>query len=304
MSDYIIKQLQKIDFIKSVTEITDEHLAITINYLKENEKLEDEFKKILINDVKINSKKIKVYKIIYKVGKIDVVGYIAFSNKLNLKKKNPVVVFMRGGSRDFASIKPSYFYSNRGDIFFLINKGYVLITTQYRGVAGGTGLDEMGGKDIKDCLKLFDLVKKLRFCDNNKLALYGVSRGGQMVLQLLKEKIKIKTAIVVVAPTNHIRDIKDNFRPDWKAHCERMFGGSIAGLKRRSAIYWADKIQNVPIYMFYGKNDVRVNVQDGIDLHKMLPQSKIVIYDDNHFISKNHLDMKKKILVWMKKHLH
>lgn len=48
--------------------------------------------------------------------------------------------------------------------------------------------------------------------------------------------------------------------------------------------------------MFYSKNDVRVNVQDGIDLHKMLPQSKLIIYDDDHIFTKNHLDMKKKTL--------
>lgn len=214
MKDKIINQLQKIDFIKSVREITDDSILDMIQNIKSNKEIKSTIKNKLIDDIKINSTKIKVFEIFYKVGKIDVVGYIAISNKLDIKKKNPVIISLRGGSRDLGKMTLLQFYSNIANKFFLINKGYVFITTQYRGVAGGAGIDEMGGKDLNDCIKLFEIVRKLRFCDKNRIGLFGMSRGGQMIFQLLKEEIKVKTAVVGVGCTNHIRMIQEDFRPD------------------------------------------------------------------------------------------
>ena len=97
----------------------------------------------------------------------------------------PTIVYNRGGSGEFGAIRIGWLFT--GTIAALARAGYIVIASQYSGVAGGEGVDEMGGSDLQDVLNLHKIIKGLSFCDAKRIGMYGFSRGGIMTYRALRE---------------------------------------------------------------------------------------------------------------------
>lgn len=292
LEDKIEKLLLKNNKITSVKRVTLESFIENIS------------DKNILLEIKKNYKDFDLFRFFYSVDNVKVVGFIAIPNTLNLSAKNKTIVCLRGGSKDFGVMRLGQFFMSNSYYSWFPLKGYVTIYTQYRGNGGGSGVDEMGGKDLNDVKRLYKIVKEFSFCDVEKIGLFGWSRGGQMVYQLLKTEKWIKAAIIIAGPTNHLRMILENFRSDWKGHLDDMFGGSMKEVKKRSAIFWANKIKSVPILIIHGTSDDKVDVRDSIDISKLLKQSTLKIFKgDDHNLSKNRMKAKKISLDWFSKNL-
>ncbi len=240
-----------------------------------------EIKQIFVNDLlreklgpelsilaENNSDSIDVYRMVYLSQGHKVIGYIVEPKEGNLL---PCIVYNRGGSKDFGSIKIGNLFLNLSRFAF---DGYITIMSQYSGNAGGEGVDEMGGSDINDVEALYEILKTHPRADLSKIGMWGGSRGGMMTYLMLTKVSWIKAAVVVAGSSNLVGE--GDFRPEMKEHYVKMFGGSEEEKKKRSAVYWVDKFsKNTPVLLMHGTSDWRVNPLDSINMSEQLYKNKI-----------------------------
>ncbi len=214
-------------------------------------------------------KQVGIYRIVYKVKKLHVVGYIAIPQS---GTDLPCLIHLRGGSRDFGMIQPRGIIRN---LLYYAAEGYVVITTQYPGVEGGTGADTFGGPDdIASILKLRDILKALPQADSTNIGLKGHSRGGLMVFMLLRQVRWIKAAMIAGAPTDQVDRAGDRAR--WREHQIDMWGGSIDESTKRSPIRWVGELsKKVPLLIMHGSADWRVLPRHSFNLLPLLHEHAI-----------------------------
>ncbi|WP_262887826.1 alpha/beta hydrolase family protein [Croceivirga sp. JEA036] len=178
-------------------------------------------------------KKLEFYFITYESDGLKVKGLLVEPKK---DGKYPVVIFNRGGNRDFGKLTVAslIMYTSK-----LAEQGYVIIGSNYR------EKDEFGGAEINDVLNLTETVKEIEKADSNCIGMFGWSRGGMMTYLSLQKSDKIKTAIV----GNGASDLFDTtkFRPKMEtnvfAECiPDYWNNKESELKKRSVIYWADEL--------------------------------------------------------------
>ena len=170
-------------------------------------------------------------------------------------KKLPLIIYNRGGNREFGKLIFAYNYI----LHPFVANGFVVIGTQYRGVDGGEGKEELGGAEVNDILNLIPLAKSLGYVDMNNVFMFGESRGGMMTYLALKNKIPVNAAAVNAAPSDLILGLKNRpgFAQTYKEMMPDFDKRSDELVPERSAVYWADKI-NTPLLMLQGGADWRV----------------------------------------------
>ena len=217
-------------------------------------------------------KNVNFFRITYLSDGLKVTGYIA-QPKAN--GKYPCIISNRGGNRDFGAWDPWSIVYFLGRI---ASWNYVVVASQYRGVDGGEGIEEFGGKDVDDVLNLIPAMAQLPFADTSKIGIEGGSRGGMMTYLALKKSCKFKAAVVVAGAANAFIDIKSRpdmetevyseLIPNYKANKENE-------LKARSAVFWADKMcKTTPLLIMQGSSDWRVQPMEAIELVQKLYESK------------------------------
>lgn len=240
----------------------------------------------VLKKISNQSKNIKVTKIRYKSLGHDVVGYII--EPRNIHKKLPCIIYNRGGNRAFGAL-------NLFSIFNLLGRvaswGYIVIASQYSGWGESGGKDEIGGADINDVLILKKILDSHPLADTSRIGMYGMSRGGMMTYLALAKVKWIKAATIQCGTSNALRLLK--LRPEFKKIFKETFGGSVVEMKKRSAVFWPEKInKKTPILILHGACDWRVSPQDSIDMSSLLIKHKVphrltIIEGADHSLSKN-----------------
>ena len=133
------------------------------------------------------------------LGRIDVRSITYVSDGLKVKGylvapkeggKLPCVIYNRGGNREFGA------WTDRGAALQLgriAAWGYLVIASQYRGNAGGEGVEEFGGRDVNDVLNLLTLLASQPRADTARVGMYGWSRGGMMTYLALARTERRRT---------------------------------------------------------------------------------------------------------------
>ncbi len=212
------------------------------------------------------------YKISYLSDGLHVTGYIVEPKK---DGKFPCIVSNRGGNRDFGQ------WSDIGIAYFLgkmASWDYVVIASQYRGVDGGEGQEEFGGKDITDVLSLVSTLKEIPKADTNRIGIQGGSRGGMMTYLALKESCDFKAASVTAGAANAFLNIDS--RPEMEKHVyaeliPNYWENKEAVLKARSAVFWANELcKSTPLLIMHGSADWRVLPEESLELVEKLYKAK------------------------------
>ena len=219
------------------------------------------------------------------------------------KKGNyPVVIFNRGGNRNFASLDVStliYFTSK------LASKGYVIIGSNYR------DKDEFGGADINDVLYLTETIKEIEKADTNRIGMFGWSRGGMMTYLALKKSDKIKTAIIGNGSFNllKIAEKKPHFDTNVIAQCvPNYWENREAELKKRSVVYWVDDLnKNSSILILCGTKDRRVDYRQTDEIASRLTEIQydfvLKKYETNHGFTDKRKELNEEVINWFDKKL-
>lgn len=227
-------------------------------------------------------------------------GYVIQPKPLTAGGKRPLLVYNRGGNRDFGSIDSLQLFQK---LLPLAKAGYVVVASQYRGDA-----DEFGGKDVDDVMRLIDLSLALPGVDARHIFMLGESRGAMMSYLVARQRTDITAMATVGGATNLLAGL------EWRPEMERVYRALIPGydtnkeaaLEARSALHWADRLPNdMPLLIMHGGADDRVNVEDSRAMAARLQQlgrpHKLVVYPgDNHGIRQNRQAARMELLNWFK----
>lgn len=252
---------------------------------------EDFLKKDFFQELSIEKKEnlmsiinsVQCYEIWYNSDGRKIKGYII--NPKDSTKKLPVLIYARGGSKNFGII-------NDRVITFLLSRmaswGFIVIATQYSGNDGSEGKDELSGMDLKDLINLKEVIKEISNADIDNINMYGASRGGLMVLNLLQSEDWIKKAIII----NPELDLEDSYkkRPELKEFRKDMYDvNSKSENLKRSPFYNFSKInKNTKMLLIQGGLDIHVNPMKTIKFYYNLINNQFSNIEFHYFPNSDH----------------
>lgn len=207
----------------------------------------------------------------------EVVGYIGAPRDYQ-EKKYPVLIFNRGGNREFAALRPEAIVHYAG-------LGFVALGSQYRGNCGGTGREEFGGRDIYDVTKLMEIGEKLDFAGQGGVYMAGHSRGGMMTYLMCAMYPEHIRAAVVKAGVADCFNMYEMREQGMKDVFTELIGGTPQELPaeyaKRSAVCFAKRIR-VPVLILHGTQDWRVTLSSAARVHELLDkygtENKLIVY--------------------------
>ena len=235
-------------------------------------------------------------------------GYV-IKPKLS-KGKLPVLIYNRGGNGNFGGV---VFGSMMRNLFPIANEGFVIIGSQYRGTftENSSAHDEFGGNDVNDVTALLDYIPSIEGADEQRIGMYGASRGGMQTHLALKKAKNIKAIATIAGNSDLLKGL--TYRPEmekvFKHRIPDYEKNKVAELEKRSVLKWVSGLSpNVPILLLHGTKDKRVSVNHSIDLAVALSKNKIphklVLYpEDNHGLRKNKEKANKELVSWFREHL-
>lgn len=219
-------------------------------------------------------------------------------------KKFPLVIWNHGNIGEESAIGVEN-YNDIYEMYRLAAEGFVVIASQYRGIGGSEGKDEVAGADLNDVLNLFPLARSLGYADMDRVFMWGFSRGALMTLQAIKRGVPIKAAVVVGAPTDTIEALKDPanerfYRTVWPDFEKRRAEHAA----NRSPVLWADKI-TMPLLIIHGGADQGLSPRVAWKLAERMADLgglyELIVYArDDHEVSRNAEDRLRRTIDWFK----
>jgi len=145
---------------------------------------------------------ITVQSITYSSDGLKVKGYLVIPAG---KGPFPCLIVNRGGNREFGAISDNGAVARLGS---MAHWGYVVIASQYRGVAGGEGMEEFGGADVDDVLNLIPALESLPEADTSRIGMWGGSRGGMMTYLALARTDRLRAAVIAAGVSGSFDTVK------------------------------------------------------------------------------------------------
>lgn len=237
------------------------------------------------------------YRFFYQSDDLKIEAFISAPIDLLGKKKSPCLIYNHGGNREYGALE------NVETTFYAYQFHTICVATNYRGCGSSQGTDAFGGDDVHDVIHLIDLCQKLDYVDTNQINMLGVSRGGMMTYETLREDKRIHKAVVVAGVADCSMSYEE--RSDMKPLLQELIGGTPKQLpeeyEKRSAVAWADQI-NTPLLIFHTTADDKVSVKQADKLVEQLKKYQ-KDYEYVTFDSHVHGDLRKtdveKIHKWL-----
>ena len=206
----------------------------------------------------------------------------------------PLVLDVHGGpwARDS--------YGFNGEHQWLANRGYAVLSVNYRGSTGfgkkfiNAGDHEWARNMHNDLLDAVDWAIKEKIAQPDKIAIYGGSYGGYATLVgLTLTPDRFTCGVDIVGPSN-LFTLLNSIPPYWKSFFEdmvRRIGDPRTAegrelLKQRSPLTFADKITK-PLLIAQGANDPRVKQAEADQIveamkSRKLPVTYVLYPDEGH----------------------
>ncbi len=269
------------------------------------------YESIIFKNIELNNI-IELFSIWYNSDDIIVHGYIL--QKKNLNEKIPVIIYCRGGNNidmkgnyKAGEICPKSILHNDEYLYQMATKGIAIIFfPNYRGSTESEGQDEFGGKDVNDIINLYPIMQEYEYCDINKIALIGRSRGCMMAVLTSIKVNWVKIIILIAGVYSILRNMKE--RPEMVDFLMNDFNLSKNNIKERCIKHNIDKIpKNISILILHGSADNRVNVSHAYSIGKKCQKNnlsyKLIIFPNgNHGLIQYKDDVSREIIEWLKKY--
>ncbi|ONK21098.1 hypothetical protein BLX87_23595 [Bacillus sp. VT-16-64] len=203
------------------------------------------------------------------------IPYFHYS-KSHGKIKRPAIVFIHGGPEFQAVAEFSPLFQS------FVQFGFDVIVPNIRGSNGyGKSFIHLDDKQrrtdaMKDVAALIQHLKSNPEIDQDRIAIMGESYGGYMVLSILTQYPELCAAGIDVVGMSDLNQFFQHTAHWRRKMREAEYGGadelkaffhSIAPLTN------AEKL-NKPLYIFHGKNDIRVSINESINMLERLKDKK------------------------------
>ena len=238
----------------------------------------------------------------------------AFAAMPNTGGTYPVIVFNRGGNRDFNQLtlfdRHNYNYPAAIGFSHMAKEGYLVIGCNYRGSGQSEGMEEFGGSDVNDVLNLLDALDEIPEADTGRIGMYGWSRGSMMTYLAMAKSDKIKAAVTGAGVSD--LTLLDRIEMETRVYAELIpnyWENREEELKKRSAVFFADQFKkDVPLLILHGNSDWRVNVSHSLNLALKLDKFRVPyrlkIYEGgDHGLSTFREDRHKETMSWFERYL-
>ncbi len=208
-------------------------------------------------------------------------GYISIPiASIESQKPTKCLVYCRGGNSRYGTL------DDRATALRCYYSGRVVVGCERRGCNGTEGVEQFGGDDLNDVVKLIDLCdKRFDFIDMDDLCVEGESRGGMMTYMTARRDARVKKIIVCSGISNLFLSYQE--RDDMKEGLRGFIGGSPEEVpeeyERRSAVYWADEI-NIPVLIIHSKMDKQVSFSHAQQMYEKLKDHNnctLITHDDD-----------------------
>ncbi len=245
----------------------------------------------------------KLFKIVYESDGLKINGYLALPPQQEALL--PAIQFNRGGT-ERGALTPE---SAAAFLGLYASWGYVAIATQYRGSGGSEGNPEWGAGDVRDAMKLLEILKSFEYVDADRIGVIGGSRGGMVTLQMLRQTEAFRAAITFGAPTAfgglaedaYIRRTMSRYLPE-QSNYE-------AEAAARSSSTWADELSSsTPLLVLHGTGDKKVHPEHGyrlgLALQEALHPYKLVMYENaDHVLAGRRKESNEEMRAWMDRYV-
>jgi dipeptidyl aminopeptidase/acylaminoacyl peptidase len=186
---------------------------------------------------------------------------LLYKPKIKAGKQYPVVVSVHGGPEWQERAR----YNYNGLYQYLLNQGIAILAPNIRG-STGYGLSyqklirrDWGGGELKDIEYAARYLHSLDWADNDRIAIFGASFGGQTVLGAVSRLPEYWVAgvslVAAVSLVTFIKNCPEHWKPmmkGWVGDLEEDYDM----LVERSPSTYVDNIR-APLLMIYGANDPR-----------------------------------------------
>lgn len=225
-------------------------------------------------------------------------------------KKLPCIIMIHGGPESQATygFAPVYQY--------FLQEGYIIAEPNVRGSSGYgkkyASLDNIRNREnsVKDIASLVDYLMLQPDINESKIAVYGGSYGGYMVLASLTLYPELFAAGVdVVGISNFVTFLQNT--SDYRKNNRASEYGSLENDREfLENISPLNKVTNIkaPLMIIHGRNDPRVPVTEAEQMYNAIINNngttELLIYEDEgHGVSKqkNRLDLYPKIVNFLNK---
>lgn len=224
----------------------------------------------------------------------------------------PVVVSVHGGPE--AQERPHF----NGLYQYLLAHGYAVIAPNVRGSTGyGKAYSHLDDREkrmdaVRDVASLVDWIRKTPGLDGHRIAIYGGSYGGFMVLSSITQYPDLFQSAVDIVGIANLETFLEN-TSEWRRALREAEYGYLATdrefLRKFSPIHAVDRIRT-PLFVVHGANDPRVPLSEAEQIVAALkarqqPVQYKVYSDEGHGIAKmkNRLNLYPQLAEFLDRHL-
>jgi dipeptidyl aminopeptidase/acylaminoacyl peptidase len=224
----------------------------------------------------------------------------------------PVILWVHGGPE--AQYRPMFFPI----VQYFVRRGYAVLAPNVRG-STGYGKTYVCLDDVEKRMdSVFDLahavywLRKQPKIDSKRIAVYGGSYGGFMVLAALTSYPDLWAAGVEICGISNLVTFLENTGPYRRSVREAEYGSLEQDRKILESISPIHKIEKIqaPLMVIHGANDPRVPLEEAQQIvdalqTRRIPVQFLVYKDEGHGLNKlgNKLDAFPKIADFLDRHL-
>ncbi|RUO30545.1 hypothetical protein CWE12_04630 [Aliidiomarina sedimenti] len=204
----------------------------------------------------------------YEVDGVEVPGFMVRPPNAGSSdsEDTPVLVYHRGGNGGFGAITFLNLYAR---YMGMMDRGYTIIGSNLRAD------DEFGGVDVEDARTILSIVKGMDHVDQNRIALWGSSRGASQMMQVARGRDDIHALIFEMGAADHEQSLVT--RPEmlqvYQNRVPNFAENREQAMIDRSVVYWADELPQVPVLILHGDQDDKVDVEQAHLLAAALDES-------------------------------
>lgn len=242
--------------------------------------------------------KIKLFMVTYWSQGLKVKGLLAKPIQFG---RLPGLLYLRGGIKNVGMVRIAR-------VIQFASEGFVVFAPFYRGNRGGEGNEDFCGEDRHDAIAGFQLLKNDEHVDEERIHVFGFSRGGAMALLTATAEPSVRSVVC----WNGVSDMSLTYeeRVDLRRMLKRIIGGppwkKVEEYEWRTPLREIEKIAS-PIYIVHGMKDEHVSfehakrLENALALHGKVYQTDCFEEFTHQIPEPYNRELVKKISAWMKR---